>query len=120
MQNLTDTAFGLIIAFFLPGLAGLYALGLWCPSVAVVFETFLTTESNVGLFLLVSGAAVAVGLQITLFRWVVFERWLCKGTDARDAKRMQGVEAAVTRHTYYIPKELHRELKVQAAQEDRQ
>ena len=39
---------------------------------------------------------------------------------ARDAKRMQEVEAAVTRHTYYIPKELHRELKVQAAQEDRQ
>ena len=78
MKDVTSTSFGLVIAFFLPGLAALYSLCYWSSSVDQIFKTFLTTESNVGLFLLVVAAAVIIGLQITLVRWLLFEFWLCR------------------------------------------
>lgn len=73
MKDVTSTSFGLLIAFLLPGLAGLYTISFWAPAVRRVFETFLTTQSNVGLSLLVLLAALTVGLIVTVLRWWIFE-----------------------------------------------
>ncbi|MGH9429485.1 MAG: hypothetical protein ACRD2L_24630 [Terriglobia bacterium] len=73
---MTSTSFGLAIAYFLPGLAAFYSLSYWSSSVQKMFATFLTAESNVGLFLLVLAAALIIGLQIDLLRWLIFERLL--------------------------------------------
>lgn len=73
-MNITSTTFGLVIATLLPGLAALYGLTFWSPRVRQVFETFLTSDSNIGLFLLVILAALAMGLLLSALRWVVYER----------------------------------------------
>jgi len=78
LKDVTSTSFGLVIAFLLPGLAALYALALWAPSILEMFRTFLTSNSNIGLFLLVIAIALSLGLVVTVFRWFLFERWLCK------------------------------------------
>lgn len=78
MQDITSTTFGYIIAFLLPGLAALYALSLWSARIADILRTFLTSDSNIGLFLLVMATALGLGLLVTLLRWFLFERWLCK------------------------------------------
>jgi len=78
MKDVTSTSFGLLIAFLLPGLVGLYALSFWWTTLRRVFDTFLTVESNVGLSVMVLLAALALGLQVTVLRWVIFECWICK------------------------------------------
>lgn len=78
MKDVTSTSFGLLIAFLLPGIIGLYSLSFWSATLRSVFATFLTAQSSVGLFLLVLCAAVALGLQITAVRWLIFEQPLSK------------------------------------------
>ncbi len=78
MKDITSTTFGLIIAFFLPGLSLFYSLGFWFGNINKTFNTFLTTQSNVGLFLLILAVSVILSLQITLIRWLIYEYWLCR------------------------------------------
>jgi hypothetical protein len=78
MKDVTSTSFGLLIAFLLPGLAALYAFSLWPGPIQSLFQVFLTAESNVGLFLLVILAAIALGIQVTAIRWVLFELLFCR------------------------------------------
>lgn len=83
MKDLTSTSFGLFIAFLLPGLVGLFAVSFWFPVMRSLFTTFLTAESNVGLFFLVILASVVVGLEVTVIRWVLFEELLCRPSRLR-------------------------------------
>lgn len=109
MKDVTSTSFGLLIAFLLPGLAALYALSLWSDSVSDVLRTFLKAESNVGLFLLILAASLTLGLLVTVFRWFLFELWLCKDDQLNEADFAQlGVEtkfvafrAAIDEHYRY-------------------
>lgn len=78
MKDLTTTTFGLIIAYLLPGLFGLYTCSFWSPAISAQFEAFSKAESNAGLFFLVVLFALFVGLQLTAFRWVIFELILCR------------------------------------------
>ena len=78
MKDVTSTSFGIVIAFVLPGLAAFYSLSFWSSIVNNILKTFLTVNSNVGLFLLVFAAAVIIGLHVTLIRWLLFEVWLCR------------------------------------------
>lgn len=73
VKDLTITSFGLIIAYLLPGLVGLYGLSYWFPSLKSTFSTFLTAESNIGLFLIVLMASLVVGMLAHGIRWLVFE-----------------------------------------------
>lgn len=52
----------------------------------------MTLESNVGLFFLVGLAALTLGLLVTLFRWVLFEKWICKEVSFKpeDFKNLKG------------------------------
>lgn len=59
-----------------------------------MFRTFLTSESNVGLFLLVLATALTLGLVVTVVRWLLFERWLCKSHRLNESDFAQlGVDA---------------------------
>jgi hypothetical protein len=83
MKDVTSTSFGLLIAFLLPGLVGFYSLTYWSTGVTNVFNTFLTASSNVGLFFLVISGGLVIGLQVTLIRWLVYERLLCKSVQLK-------------------------------------
>lgn len=74
-KDLTTTSFGLIIAYVVPGLLGLYSMRSWSAELRAAFSSFLTVESNVGLFLLVVVASLGAGLLVNSVRWFVFERW---------------------------------------------
>jgi small-conductance mechanosensitive channel len=78
MNDITSTSFGLLIAYLLPGSGGLYALSFWFTKVGEVFKTFLTVQSNVGLFLLIVLAALTIGLIVAAARATLFERWFLK------------------------------------------
>jgi hypothetical protein len=78
MKDITSTSFGFLIAYLLPGLVVLYAFSLWLDPIQSQLKVFLTADANVGLFLLVILTAIALGLQLTAVRWVVFELLLFK------------------------------------------
>jgi len=110
MKDVTSTAFGLLIAFLLPGFVGLYTLTFWSPTVRHVFDNFQTAQSTVGLSLLVVLAALAAGLEITALRWVLFESWRSKRSRLKstdfallglDEGRLSAFRAAVDEHYRY-------------------
>ena len=78
MKDVTITSFGLVIAYLLPGLLGLYGLSFWSAALRTTFGTFMTVESNVGLFLIVVLASLMVGMFANGIRWVVCEVWCAR------------------------------------------
>jgi len=111
MKDVTATSFGLVIAFLLPGLTGLYALSYWVPEVNALLNQMWTAETSAGSFLLITLAALTIGLQVTLIRWLLFERWLCR-EQTLSAREFQALakeamlpayEAAVDQHYRYHP-----------------
>jgi hypothetical protein len=78
IKDVTITSFGLLLAYFLPGLIGLYGLSFWSESLRSSFKGFLTAESSVGLFVIVILFAAIVGLLAHGVRWIIFEVWFCR------------------------------------------
>jgi hypothetical protein len=81
MKDVTATSFGLAIAYLVPGLVGLYGLSFWDNRLRKTFDTFLTAESNIGLFFLVVFAALTAGLVAHGLRFVLFEKLFPGPTD---------------------------------------
>lgn len=73
MKDVTSTSFGLLMAYLLPGLVGLYSIGFWSDSVRDMFRTFLAAQWQVGLFLLLLAAALITGLLVGALRWVLVD-----------------------------------------------
>ena len=97
MKDVTSTSFGYVIAFLLPGLTAFYALSLWSEIIAKVLSTFLTSNSNIGLFLLVLAIALGLGLLVAVPRGFLFERRLYKGDRLLESDYAQlGNEAKLT------------------------
>jgi len=110
MKDITSTTFGLLIAFFLPGLACFYGLGSWSIAIKNMFDTFLTAQSNIGLFFLVFAGAVIISLELTLLRWILFELLLCKSIKfdpndfhelGKDEKKLAAFRAVAEEHYRY-------------------
>ena len=80
MEDVTSTSFGLVIAYLLPGFAAFFAVSFWSPPISDLFSKFLEAESNIGRFLLVIVCSLIAGLEVTIFRWIFFEKWLCRKT----------------------------------------
>lgn len=78
MKDVTTTSFGLIIAYVLPGMVGLYSLTFWSDTLRQVSNTFLNAKSDLGLSLMVLAGAVVVGLQLNVLRFLFYERVLCR------------------------------------------
>jgi hypothetical protein len=97
VKDVTSTSFGLIIAYLLPGFCAFFALSFWWPQVADIFSKFLEAESNIGLFLFVIVCSLIAGLEISIFRWILFERWLCRKSQLDRTKFAHlGVDAKLT------------------------
>lgn len=78
MKESISSSFGLLIAFLLPGVVGFHALAFQFPELDDLYTRFLVAESNVGIFFYVVLIALVIGLQITVFRWIVFEEIVFK------------------------------------------
>lgn len=109
MKDVGSTSFGLLIAYLLPGFAGMFAIGFYAPPVTTLFSQFLAAESNVGRFLLMILCSLVVGLEISLLRWLLFERFLCRKHkreksnyhSLRDQAILAGFRAAVDENYRY-------------------
>jgi hypothetical protein len=88
VRDVNTTSFGLVIAYLLPGMVGLYSLTFWFARLHPNFTTFVTADSNVGLFLLVVIASLAVGLLVNFLRRVLFERWRSDGLKPKDFAKL--------------------------------
>ena len=106
IKDLTASTFGLLIAYLLPGLLALYTLSLWFTPLSPIFTTFTEAESTAGLFVLVLLGGLLLGVELTAFRWVVFECWICRRERLQasdferlaDEKRMAAFRIAVDEH----------------------
>jgi len=79
MKDVTSTSFGYVIAFLLPGLSALACLPFWSTDAKIEWAEFSKAQNNVGLFLLFLLAGLTCGLQVTVLRWVLFEKVFCRG-----------------------------------------
>lgn len=69
----------------------------------------MTADANVGLFLLVILGALTVGLLVTVFRWILFERLLLRKhhlpeegfSKLSDSNKLNAFRAAVDEHYRY-------------------
>ena len=74
-----------------------------------MFDAFLTAQSTVGLFFILALSALIVGLQITLVRWLFFEKWFARQPGLKssefaalkDDKVLTAFRAAVDEHYRY-------------------
>jgi hypothetical protein len=76
VKEVTSTPFGLVIGFLLPGVVALFSLTYWYESAANAFDTFLTSASNLGLFIFLLLGALTLGIITSAVRWIVFEKLL--------------------------------------------
>ena len=77
MKGLNQSSFGLLIAFFLPGLLGIFAVSFWSDTVAGWVRSVQQPGTNLDLLSTLLLMALALGLELTVVRWVVFEKLLC-------------------------------------------
>lgn len=68
--------FGLVIAYLLPGLVGLWAASYWSPNVKAWMSEAATHSTSLGGFLFLMVAAVGSGMALHTGRWAVFEELL--------------------------------------------
>jgi hypothetical protein len=109
MKDITSTSFGLVIAYLLPGFAAFFALCFWSPPIQDLFSKFLVAESSVGSFLLVLICSLTAGLEVSIFRWILFEKVLCKSKKLDRTKfahlsveaKLTAFRAAVDEHYRY-------------------
>ena len=75
-QDHLTKSFGLIIAFVVPGMIGLYAASFPMPLLRDWFGLASSQPPTVGGFLFVNVAAAGTGVFLSGVRWLVLERWL--------------------------------------------
>jgi hypothetical protein len=78
MKDFTSTAFGLIIAFILPGLLALITCSFWSTRIQLQFDAFTKAQSNGGLFFVVALLALLMGIELSAIRWALFEELICR------------------------------------------
>lgn len=76
MKDSLDMNFGLIIAFLLPGFILEYGLSFAYESVKDNVLFAATHDTNVGAFLFVALASLAIGLIVSAVRWLILDHLL--------------------------------------------
>ena len=74
-QDHLTKSFGLIIAFIVPGMIGLYAASFPVPGLRDWFGVASSQPPTVGGFLFVNVAAAGAGVFLSGLRWLVLEKW---------------------------------------------
>lgn len=78
--------FGLVIAFLLPGVVGLYALSYAEPAIRDWFGLAATQQASVGGFLFVVVSSLGAGVFLSGLRWLVLD-WAFGPPPAIDSRR---------------------------------
>jgi hypothetical protein len=73
MDEKISQYFGLIIAFLIPGMVGLYALSFFEPALREWFGLAASSPTTIGGFLFVILASVGMGVFLSGVRWFVCE-----------------------------------------------
>jgi hypothetical protein len=79
-------AFGLTIAFILPGLVGLYALSFFEPRILDWFGLAQKQEASVGGFLFVVVSSIGTGVFVSGLRWLTID-WMFGPPPAVESKQ---------------------------------
>jgi hypothetical protein len=74
MQNVSDSSFGPLIAYLIPGTTALWGLSRFSPSLQALFAIVPAGAPTIGGFLYLTLAAMAVGMTVTAIRWVVIDQ----------------------------------------------
>ena len=112
MDHLKDLKldFGQIIAFLLPGFLGLYGLSISAGNISGPLAAMNEKDVTVGTALMVSLAALALGLLLSAIRWMFLDHVLLwcgirdTGMDFSklgDSKKLEAFEAVVNNHYRY-------------------
>ena len=78
MKDFTTTSFGLVVAYLLPGLVMLFGASAWSENIRKVLRTLFSAQIDAGLIVSVGGCALVVGLVLNVFRWLTFEKVICR------------------------------------------
>lgn len=73
MNQVTSPAFGLLIAYLIPGFMALAGLSPHSPTVQAWLGTLPNESPSVGGFLYVTIASVAAGLTVSTVRWIILD-----------------------------------------------
>ena len=76
MKDQLGQSFGLVIAFLIPGMIGVYAASFHVALISAWFGTAASQTTNVGGFLFAILASIGMGVFISGLRWLVLERWM--------------------------------------------
>lgn len=76
MRDLISTSFGLLIAFFLPGLSTLYGVRSWLPGLEEFVERSKGGETGMAALIFVAFMSVVLGLVVAVVRGFLLERFL--------------------------------------------
>lgn len=107
-KDITTTSFGLLIAYFVPGLICFYAGGFWIHQVHHLFMTFSTTSADFGLFLLVVMAGLAIGMVLTPIKSLIYEQALGRNHKLRDDALQRLADPAVSTNLRIVIDEQYR------------
>ena len=77
-QDQLGKSFGLIIAFLIPGMVGLYAVSFYVPVIREWFGIAVDQSTTIGGFLFVIVASIGMGVFISGMRWFVLEHLIWK------------------------------------------
>lgn len=73
MKDVTETNFGLLIAYLIPGFTVLIGVSFFSPVVASWLGTSTDTAPTLGGFLYITIASVAAGLTVSTVRWLLLD-----------------------------------------------
>jgi hypothetical protein len=102
MKDITSTSFGLLIAYFLPGLTGLYTLTFYMPRLNQVLQKFLESKADIGLILLTVAVALTLGIILNIFRTIIFEMLPPLGFRGLSAKDYNKLTDAANLNSYLL------------------
>ncbi len=86
LNVLTDSSFGLTIAYLLPGFTSLWGLAALSPTIRTWLGTPSAEAPSLGGFLYVTIASLTAGLILSTLRWLVLD-WIHNSTGLKTPKR---------------------------------
>jgi hypothetical protein len=86
--------FGLVIAYVLPGMLGLYAVSFYVPVIGEWFGVARQQEATVGGFLFVLLASIGMGVFLQALSWAFLDRFMPRISALDLTKRTGDVELA--------------------------
>lgn len=73
MQSVSNTNFGPLIAYLVPGATALWGLSLFSPPIQTWFAATPANTATIGGFLYLTIASLAVGMTVTAIRWALID-----------------------------------------------